>query len=52
MAGTKIDVATRLGIVTLSGIVKSELVKRNAMQIAQDTPGVERVEDRLDVKSS
>jgi len=52
VAGSKIDVATRLGVVTLSGTVKSESVKRDAMQIAQDTPGVSRVEDQLTVKAS
>lgn len=52
VAGAKIEVETRLGVVTLSGTVKSESVKRDAMQIAQDTPGVEKVEDQLTVKSS
>lgn len=52
VAGAKIDVEMRLGVVTLSGTVKSESVKRDAMQIAQDTPGVEKVEDQLTVKTS
>jgi hyperosmotically inducible protein len=52
VAGAKIDVETQLGVVTLSGTVKSESIKRDAMQIAQDTPGVEKVEDQLTVKAS
>ncbi|HKD11107.1 MAG TPA: BON domain-containing protein, partial [Thermoanaerobaculia bacterium] len=52
VAGARIGVATNLGVVTLSGTVQSDQVKRDAMQIAQDTAGVQRVEDRLTVKSS
>ena len=52
VAGARIGVATNLGVVTLSGTVQSDQVKRDAMQIAQDTAGVQRVEDKLTVKSS
>jgi len=52
VAGSQIGVETRLGIVTLSGSVKSEQVKQDAMQIAQDTAGVQRVENQLTVKGS
>jgi hyperosmotically inducible protein len=52
VSGSKIAVETRLGIVTLSGTVKNEQIKQDAMQIAQDTAGVQRVENQLTVKGS
>jgi len=52
VAGARIDVATNLGVVTLSGTVRSDQVKQDARQIAQDTAGVQRVENRLTVENS
>ncbi len=52
VAGVKINVETRLGIVTLSGRVDSEQMRQDAMQIAQDTAGVQRVVNQLTVKGS
>lgn len=52
VAGSRIGVQTNLGIVTLSGTVKSDQVKQDAMQIAQDTAGVQRVENKLTVQNS
>lgn len=52
VSGTKIDVDTKDGIVTLKGTVKSDEEKSKAIQIARDTKGVQRVEDQLTVRSS
>jgi hyperosmotically inducible protein len=43
----RIQVATRHGVVTLSGVVDTELEKSQALEAARAVPGVERVEDRL-----
>jgi osmotically-inducible protein OsmY len=48
--GHKIDVTTREGVVALTGNVESEALKRQAEQIAADTEGVTRVENRLTVQ--
>jgi osmotically-inducible protein OsmY len=50
--GTKIDVDTKAGVVTLSGTVKNEQEKEKAIQIARETRGVQRVEVQLMVRSS
>jgi osmotically-inducible protein OsmY len=52
VSGAKISVETRLGIVTLSGTVSNEQIKQDATQIAQDTAGVQRVENQLTVRGS
>jgi hyperosmotically inducible protein len=48
----KIDVDTREGVVTLSGKVRSPEEKEQVIQIARNTEGVQRVEDKLTVASS
>jgi len=50
VAKSKIDVETRQGIVTLSGTVPNEQARQDAVKIAQDTAGVQRVEDQLRVE--
>ena len=47
--GRRIDVSTNNGVVTLAGQVQSEAEKERAMNIARQTEGVRRVEDRLRV---
>jgi osmotically-inducible protein OsmY len=47
-----IGVDTHEGVVTLSGTVKSQQEKDQAMQIARGTQGVQRVEDKLSVITS
>ena len=43
----RIQVATRRGVVTLSGVVDTELERSQALRAARGVPGVERVEDRI-----
>ena len=45
--GRNIDVTTRDGVVTLTGTVDSERARQQAVALAQQTEGVNRVEDRL-----
>ncbi|MEX2272909.1 MAG: BON domain-containing protein [Vicinamibacterales bacterium] len=45
----QIDVDTSEGVVTLSGAVQSQAAKDRAIQLARETDGVARVEDRLTV---
>jgi osmotically-inducible protein OsmY len=47
-----IGVDTHEGVVTLSGMVKSQQEKEQVMQIARGTEGVQRVEDKLSVSTS
>jgi hypothetical protein len=47
--GTRVDVATQRGVVTLTGRVPSEQAKRRAEEIARATEGATRVENRLEV---
>ena len=47
IAGRRIDVDTRDGVVTLSGEVRSQAEKDIAVQLARDTTGVREVIDRL-----
>jgi len=47
VAGTKIDVDTFNGVVTLSGAVKSKTEETKAIQLAQRTPGVTDVKSTL-----
>jgi osmotically-inducible protein OsmY len=49
VAGLKIDVDTRDGVVTLTGTVKSEAEKKNALALAKNTTGVKSVVDRMKV---
>lgn len=43
----QIDVDTQDGVVTLSGAVETQMAKDRAVQLARETDGVARVEDRL-----
>ena len=45
--GRSVQVLTRGGVVTLSGVVETELERSQALRIARATKGVARVEDRL-----
>lgn len=47
-----ISVSTRNAVVTLSGYVESEAQRREAVQIARNTDGVVRVEDRLEAAAA
>jgi len=49
VGGLKIDVDTQNGVVTLSGTVKTQAERTQAMKLAQETSGVSRVEDHLTV---
>lgn len=51
VSATDIDVDTNEGEVTLTGRVESESVRREAVKLARDTEGVERVRDLLKVGS-
>jgi hyperosmotically inducible periplasmic protein len=46
----EIDVTTHDGVVTLTGIVDSQLARDRAVTIARETDGVTRVDDRMAVK--
>ena len=48
----QIDVDTQGGVVTLSGAVETQAAKDRAIQLARETDGVSRVEDRLTVNPS
>jgi hyperosmotically inducible protein len=50
VAGSKIDVDTTDGVVTLTGEVGSEAEKTEAIRLAKTTTGVKRVVDKLTVK--
>lgn len=45
----QIDVDTTDGVVTLSGAVETQMAKDRAIQLARETDGVTRVEDRLTI---
>jgi osmotically-inducible protein OsmY len=49
VGGLRIDVDTFKGAVTLSGRVKSETEKEQAIALARRTPGVTEVKDALQV---
>jgi osmotically-inducible protein OsmY len=49
VGGTRIDVDTFKGVVTLSGGVKSRAEETKAVQLAQRTPGVTDVKSTLQV---
>lgn len=48
--GLDIDVDTEDGVVTLEGTLESDAAKARAVDLAQNTEGVSRVEDRLMVR--
>ena len=49
VAGLKIDVDTRNGVVTLTGNVKSQAEKAQAVKLAKETDGVTSVTDNLKI---
>ena len=49
VGGLKIDVDTTLGIVTMSGVVKSRGEEQRAVQLARQVPGVRDVKSTLQV---
>ncbi len=50
VSGTSIDVSTTVGVVTLSGIVKSQADQDRAIQVARGIPGVKDVKSTLQIK--
>ena len=50
--GLKIDVDTTDGVVTLSGVVKSEAERTEAIRLAKETTGVKSVNDKLTIGRS
>ncbi len=52
LKGSKVDVSTTGGIVTLSGTVTSEAAKKRAISLAKATKGVREVEDKTTVSQS
>ena len=51
VAGLRIDVDTRDGIVTLTGTVSTPAEKAEALRIARETDGVKNVQDKLTVRA-
>jgi osmotically-inducible protein OsmY len=49
IAGLKIDVDTTLGVVTMSGVVKSTAEEQRAVQLARNVDGVKDVKSTLQV---
>ena len=49
VGGLKIDVDTTLGVVSMSGIVKSRGEEQRAIQVARGVPGVKDVRSTLQV---
>ncbi len=49
VGGLRIDVDTRDGVVTLSGQVKTQAERDQALKLARETDGVKTVEDKLTV---
>jgi hyperosmotically inducible protein len=52
VCGLKIDVDTTLGVVTMSGVVKSRGEEQRAIQLARQIPGVRDVKSTLQVDAS
>jgi hyperosmotically inducible periplasmic protein len=52
VGGLKIDVDTTLGVVSMSGIVKSRNEEQRAIQLARGVPGVKDVKSTLQVDAS
>jgi len=51
VSATDVDVDTSLGVVTLSGTVKTGAARSEAEKLARDTDGVRRVRNLLEVRS-
>jgi hyperosmotically inducible periplasmic protein len=49
VGGLKIDVDSRNGVVTLSGTVRSQAEKDEALRLARETESVRNVEDKLTI---
>jgi len=49
ISGLKIDVDTNNGVVTLTGMVPSDVEKKRALKVARETEGVKSVVDRLKI---
>ncbi len=52
VGGMKIDVDTTLGVVSMSGIVKSRAEEQRALQLARGIPGVKDVRSTLQVEGA
>jgi hyperosmotically inducible protein len=52
ISGLKIDVDTRMGVVTLNGTVPTAAEKKKAVAVAKETDGVKKVVDNLKVGKS
>jgi hyperosmotically inducible protein len=52
VGGLNIDVDTTLGVVTMSGVVKSRREEERAIQLARGIPGVRDVRSTLQVSGS
>ena len=52
VGGLKIDVDTTLGVVTMSGVVKSRGEEQRAIELARQIPGVRDVKSTLQVDAS
>lgn len=52
VGGLKIDVDTTLGVVTMSGVVKSRNEEQRAIQLARGIPGVRDVKSTLQVDAA
>jgi hyperosmotically inducible protein len=52
VGGTRIDVDTTLGVVTMSGVVRSRSEEQRAIQLARGVPGVKDVRSTLQVQPS
>ena len=51
VAGLRLDVDTRDGIVSLTGSVSTQAEKDEALRIARETDGVRSVEDRITIRA-
>jgi hyperosmotically inducible periplasmic protein len=49
VGGTKIDVDTAQGVVTMSGIVRNKAEETRAIELARQTPGVRDVKSTMQV---
>jgi hyperosmotically inducible protein len=52
VGGLKIDVDTTLGVVSMSGLVKSRAEEQRALQLARGIPGVKDVRSTLQVEGA
>ena len=50
VGGSRIDVDTTLGVVTMSGVVRSRNEEQRAIQLARGVPGVKDVRSTLQVQ--